>query len=118
MKMGRIPCWLLLCLCLGASPILAEADGPDFWRVRDVARDDVLNIREAPDPSARIVGAIPSDGDGIRNLGCTGRMGFAAWQTATEAERAAAAHRVWCQVEYNGVSGWSAGRYLGEGSAP
>lgn len=32
----------------------------------------------------------------------------------TEAERNAAARLLWCKVTDNGVTGWAAGRFLGE----
>ena len=95
-----------------------EADGPDYYRVRDVAPGEVLPMRAAPDTGAALIGGIPHDGDGIRNLLCEGRLSFAEWEAATEAERAAAVERVWCRVAYDGVTGWAQGRYLAEGHAP
>lgn len=96
----------------------ADADGPDFFRVTGVSSDDVLNIRSGPGVSHDRVGQIPPDGGGVRNLGCEGGLSFAQWSEASEAERAAAAKRRWCQVEFQGVTGWVAGRYLTEGNAP
>jgi heat shock protein HslJ len=110
----------LLAVFLGISPAaaLAEADGPDFFRVTGVAADDVLNIRDAANARASKIGEIPHDANGIRSLGCEGGLSFAAWEKATEAEREAAAKQRWCKVEYSGVSGWVAARFLTEGSAP
>lgn len=96
----------------------ADADGPDYFQVTGVADNDVLNIREVPEAGARKIGEIPSDGDGIRNLGCQGGMSFAEWETATDAERVAAAQTRWCRVSYGGVEGWAAGWFLAEGSFP
>jgi hypothetical protein len=64
------------------------------------------------------VGRIPPNGDGIRNLGCEGGLSFTEWQAASEADRAAAARSRWCRVSFDGIEGWSAGRFLAEGSAP
>ncbi len=105
-------------LALFPSFALAVADGPDHFRVIRVAPDDVLNIREEPHARARIVGTIPPDGNGIRNLGCEGGLAIDDWMSASEAERAASARRRWCRIEYRGIEGWSAGFYLGEGSEP
>jgi len=106
-----------LAISLGTGTASADADGPDFYRVRNVAANDVLNIRVKPNPRARIVGAIPPDGACIRNLGCQGGLTF---QEFTELSPAARKKRErenprWCKVEYRGVTGWVAGRYLGEG---
>ncbi len=38
---------LALTLCSGAAS--ADADGPDFFEVRNVARNDTLSIRAKPD---------------------------------------------------------------------
>lgn len=100
------------------AAVLAEADGPDFFRVTGVMTNDVLNIREASSASSRKVGEIPHDGDGIRNLGCEGGLTYARWSDATKAEREAAAKRRWCRISYNGAEGWAAGRFLAEGNAP
>lgn len=102
------------------SPALAAADasGPDFFRVVGVASDDVLNIRAQATARSAKVGAIPPNGNGIQNLGCKGGLTYAQWQTASPAERDAAAKRVWCQIYYRGVNGWVAGWFLAEGSAP
>ncbi|WP_380055102.1 SH3 domain-containing protein [Falsihalocynthiibacter sp. SS001] len=92
----------------------AEADGPDYFMVEGVASEDVLNMRAGPSASDSIVGKIPPNATGIRNLGCEGGLSFEEWTAATDEERDAAKHDRWCQVEYNGVTGWSAGRYLVE----
>lgn len=93
---------------------VAEADGPDSFRVVGVAKDDVLNLRQEPSAAAMIIGRIPPDATGLRNLGCRGGQSLAEWQAASEAERAAAVFRRWCRVEYRGTTGWVAGRFLAE----
>jgi hypothetical protein len=65
--------FLEVCTVGGA---IADASGPDFFRVTGVAATDVLNIREAPDAGSVKIGEIPPDGDGIRNLGCQGGLSF------------------------------------------
>ena len=110
----------VVALLIGAlldGTVSAEADGPDYFRVIDVAADDVLNIRAEPRAGSEKVGEIPPDADGVRNLGCQGGLSFEEYTTLSEEEKAARlkANPRWCRVEYEGVVGWAAGRYLGEG---
>lgn len=105
-------------LACGAGAARAEADGPDFWRVTGVAAGDELNIRASAAPKARALGAIPHDGDGVRNLGCRGGLSFAQWRKASPAQRERGQRSRWCKVEYRGVTGWVAGRFLAEGAPP
>ncbi len=102
---------------LVAGDLRAEADGPDYYAVRHVARNDVLNIRVEPSASARKIGEIPPDGSCIRNLGCKGGLTFEEFTNLSpeEKERRARENPRWCKVEYRGVTGWVAGRYLTEG---
>lgn len=106
-----------LATSLAAGALRAEADGPDFYAVRDVARNDVLNIRAEPSASARKIGEIPPDGSCIRNLGCRGGLTFEEFTNLSPEEKALRARENprWCKVEYRGVTGWVAGRYLTEG---
>jgi len=106
-----------LLLTLGPGALRAEADGPDYYAVRGVAADDVLNIRAEPGPHGRKLGEIPPHGTCIRNLGCQGGLTLQEFSTLTpaEQERRAREHPRWCKVEYQGVTGWVAGHYLAEG---
>jgi len=111
-------CWLLLVGLSAHHPAAhAEADGPDFYRVSGVAADDVLNIRAEPTPHAAKVGTIPPNADCVRNLGCQGGLTFQEFSTLNLAEQAKRLQQNprWCQIEYQGVTGWVAGRYLVEG---
>ncbi len=105
---------------LGSGLASAEADGPDFYRVTGVRPDDVLNIRAAPKANAAKLGTIPRDGNCIRNLGCQGGLSFQEFSNMSKAEQAKRLKQNprWCRVEYHGVTGWVAGRYLAEGSCP
>jgi hypothetical protein len=78
------------------------AGGPDYWEVRGVRAGDKLNIRQSPSARAPIVTSV-DNGASLRNLGC--RM--------VEGAR-------WCRVETAGdrLTGWAAGRFLAEGTAP
>ena len=95
-----------LLLTVGSGALRAEADGPDYYAVRGVAADDVLNIRAEPNPQALKVGEIPTHGTCIRNLGCQGGLTFEEFSTLTpaEQERRAREDPRWCKVEYQGVT--------------
>ena len=73
----RLVAFVLLPAVCAVEGAIADASGPDFFRVTGVAADDVLNIREAPDAGSAKIGEIPPDGDGVRNLGCQGGLSFA-----------------------------------------
>ena len=99
-------------------PVYAEADGPDYWQVRDVAKHDVLNMRSKPDFKARKTGEIPYDARCIRNMGCRGGLTFDEFTTLPETEKQQILKQRprWCRVRYKEVTGWVAGRYLREGA--
>jgi hypothetical protein len=96
----------------------ATADGPDFYQVTGVAASDALNIRAEPDSHAPKVGEIPFDGTCVRNLGCQGGLTFQEFTELTpqQKEKRLNENPRWCKVEYKGVTGWVAGRYLREGA--
>jgi len=102
----------------GIGTAAGEADGPDFYAVAGVDAHDVLNVRSGPDPHAPKVGEIPPDGTCIRNLGCRGGLTFQEYTELSPAEQAKRLRESprWCRVEYQGVTGWVAGRYLAEGN--
>ena len=96
----------------------ADADGPDYYQLRGVATGDSLNIRDQPYPNAIQLGEIPADADCIRNLGCRGGLTYLEYTTLSAAQQAQRLRENprWCRVEYRGIIGWVAGRYLAEGS--
>lgn len=113
--------WIFLALTVLAPGFArAEVDGPDHYRVTGVAANDVLNLRAAPNPKAAKVGGIPPNATCLRNLGCQGGLSFQDYSTLSPAQQQARLrqHPRWCRVEYRGVTGWAAGRYLAEGGCP
>ena len=114
------PFGLIVAAALAAAPgsAVATADGPDFFQVTGVAADDTLNLREAPDPQATKIGEIPPDGACIRNLGCQGGLTFQEFieLSKSDQERRLKENPRWCRVEYRGMTGWVAGRFLREGA--
>ena len=103
-----------LIIFLIPSPSHATADGPDYFAVKDVRSDDVLNIRSQPDHTSQKIGEIPHDGRGITNLGCIGGAGLAEWMMMNEAEKEESKNSRWCHIQYSGIEGYVAGRYLKE----
>ncbi len=105
-------------MAFAAVKAVSEASGPDFYRVVDVASDDVLNMRLGPSTDHPVIFELPHDADGVANLGCTGGLTLEEWTEASEEERAASKKRRWCLVGYDRTVGWVAGRFLAEGGAP
>jgi len=99
----------LIASVLFTQPVCASSSGPDTFRVRRVAPNDVLHLRKAPSRSSEQVGSIPHDGTGIMNLGCVQVRGGKA-VPASDAPRGA----LWCKVRYSGIEGWASSRYLAE----
>jgi hypothetical protein len=108
------------CLLLVSTAIYAEAEGPDFFRVTQIAQGDTLIIRSAPSAKAHKLGDIPPDGSCIRNLGCQGGLSFQDFSSLSPAaqQRRLKQNPRWCKVEYRGITGWVAGVYLTEGGCP
>ncbi|WP_455218791.1 SH3 domain-containing protein [Kaarinaea lacus] len=109
---------LVIILTFSAFYVLATADGPDYWQVHGVASDDVLNIRSEANAKAEKIGEIPPDGQCIKNLKCIGGLTMEEFTTLpeTEKEKIKKERPRWCYIEYKGVKGWVAGRYLREGA--
>lgn len=114
---NRILAGLMLLIAAWAPTALAEADGPDYYAVNNVAAVDVLNLRAGPSARADKIGEIPHDARHLRSLGCQGMPSFAEWEKMTPEQRVQSSKRYWCKIEYQGVEGWVAGRYLREDSA-
>ena len=108
----------LIAILSTTGSALATADGPDFFRVKGVAGDDVLFIRAEPNASSKKIGEIPPDGTCVRNLGCRGGLTFQEFTDLSEEQKTERLKKSprWCKVEYRGVEGWVAGAYLQEGT--
>ena len=109
--------FLVLLVVFIARAVHAEADGPDHWKVVGVEAGDVLNIRQEPSAGSDKIGEIPPDGTCVKNIRCRGGLTFEEFTTLSEAEKSKImkARPRWCLIEYRGIKGWVAGRYLREG---
>ena len=108
---------ILLLLIISSGSALADADGPDYYKVTGVASNDVLNIRSKANPNAKKVGEIPAVANCVKNLGCKGGLTMSEFTVLSKKEQAAILKKRprWCQVEYQGIKGWVSARYLAEG---
>jgi hypothetical protein len=110
--------FIVLAVILMVQGAYSEADGPDYWQVQGVDSGDVLNIRSEANPKSEKVGEIPPDGTCIKNVKCVGGLTFEEFTNLSEAEKEKILKQRprWCLIEYEGVKGWVAGRYLREGA--
>ena len=106
-------------LCIFASQALAEADGPDAWRVQGLGDYDTLNVRMGPGTQYPVIGELRSDARHLRNITCTPVGSFADYQKLTPSERDQMPAR-WCLIfdAADGQKGWVAGRFLAEDTLP
>ena len=97
---------------------LADADGPDYFRISGVASNDTLNIRSEANSHAKKVGEIPANADCVKNFGCKGGLTMNEFTNLSKKEQAAIKRKRprWCHIEYRGIKGWVSARYLSEGS--
>lgn len=95
---------------------LAQASGPDFFKIADLKTDDNVNVRSEPNANAKIIGKIAKNTDGVKNLGCKGGLTKKQWEKANEARKKADARTGWCEVEFKDVKGWVLRRLLVEGT--
>lgn len=96
----------------------ATADGPDAWRVHNVASNDVLNVRVGPGTGYFIIDALPYNARGVQVEYCVPtvtqqqyfNLGYAQQQQLNT-------YPAWCLVFWNGYQrGWVNRRFLTEDS--
>ena len=113
----RFRAFVFLLLLIPASwtaPVVATADGPDYFAVTGVADNDALNIRAGPFAHSEKIGEIPYDARRVQNLGCQGLPSFSEWEKMTEQERRDSRKNYWCRIGFEGREGWVAGRFVRE----
>ena len=112
--------YFFMCLVwsvFGSSQARATADGPDYFRVVGTKGAGLI-LRAAGDAAAPRIGVIPAKAAGVRNRGCKGGLTPGEFKTATPERIHRARLSRWCLVEYKGIVGWAAGRYLAEAPPP
>lgn len=103
----------IVLLCLN-SVCIADADGPDTWRVYGIKDYSALNIRRGPSEEFSVTGSLPYDAKGLENLGCFPQFNAAEWSNLSKRERVLAINMRWCKIRFKGRTGWVYGRYLVE----
>ena len=108
----------LTLLIIATGLALADADGPDYFKVNGVASNDVLNMRSKANPASKKVGEIPPGANCVKNLGCKGGLTMSEFTDLSKEEQAVILRKRprWCHVEYRGIQGWVSARYLAEES--
>ena len=85
---------------------------PDFWAVSGVRYDDVLHLRDVPNADSKSLARIPFNARGLKHLGCRrNEMPFEDWVKLNKEARKSALMQ-WFRVEFKGLQGWVAGRFL------
>lgn len=75
--------WMMVAVALALATPAAAQDDPQLYDVTGVTEGDVLNIREAPSPSAPILATLAADATGIE---ITARTATRRWGRVNTAE--------------------------------
>lgn len=90
-----------------AKPVVDKSSGSsceggsgkgELLSVQGVAADDVLNVREAPDRTSAILGALPPGATGVRGTANRKRVGSSSWR----------------EIECGKIRGWVNERFLAQ----
>lgn len=110
-KLGLLAA-MVAAVCV-AGPVAADADGPDAWRVVDVAPDDSLNARMGPGTDYMVIGTFAHDARGLIQITCVPLLSAGIYHSLTEAERQSLPPR-WCLMQSPdfSVKGWVSQRYI------
>ena len=99
MKKKNVLISTLLVAVLGVGSVLVQsayAFGPRVFSVARVAPWDNLNVREKPGVSAKVIGKIPADGEGVVVIGDKETIG----------------KNTWTNITWGSLKGWVNARYL------
>ena len=111
LRIGALTVGLSVAAAPLASTANAETDDPEYFRV-NMKPGSTLNVRKNPSLKAQKIGALTAETEGIVNLGCHVGMPYLEWRNSTTAIRKVETRRKWCNIQYNGMVGWTAGQYL------
>lgn len=106
-----IATWMLVLGAVAPSAGLAQ-EAPKSWAVTGVAGNDVLHLRDVPSAESKSLAQIPHNARGLKHLGCRrNQPPMELWARMNAAQKREAVTQ-WCRVEYRGMQGWVAGRFL------
>ncbi|MAL80262.1 MAG: hypothetical protein CMN55_14335 [Sneathiella sp.] len=108
---GALAIGLGVTLSAGTATAMDDPEDPAVVRV-NMKAGGTLNVRKDPSLKGQKIGSLPAEAGGIVNLGCHVGMPYLEWRTSTTAVRKVETRRKWCNIEYNGMTGWTAGQYL------
>ena len=111
LRIGVVTAGLSVVITPLASTATAETDDPEYFRV-NMKPGSTLNVRKDPSLKAPKIGSLNAETNGIVNLGCHVGMPYLEWRNSTTAVRKVETRRKWCNIQYNGMTGWTAGQYL------
>lgn len=116
MRVTFVPVLAAMLLAVGAQQAYATADGPDFWRVWNVASNDTLNYRVGPGTGYPKLGSIPYNADRLKVVICVPTTTRNQWfQLSEEMQVKLADMTAWCLIERHSEQlGWVNRRYLTE----
>lgn len=119
--MQRAACSRAVAAALFAAFLVATSaraeDPSEFWAVTGVGAGDVLHMRDVPSADSKSLAQIPPNARGLKHLGCRrNQPPLDLWMRMNETARREALTQ-WCRVEYQGMQGWVAGRFLTKDSA-
>jgi hypothetical protein len=119
---ARAGAWSALVIAgfICSAAVRAEADGPDYYRVKGVADGQSLPLLSTPQAGSQTIGHIPAAAQCLKNLGCNGGLSL---EEFTSLSKAAQQQRLqenprWCKVEYQGRTGWVNGGFVTESACP
>jgi hypothetical protein len=108
----------LFAICVSVALPLPAEEPPRFWAVTGVASGDVLHLRDVPSADSKSLMQIPANAHGLKHIGCRrNQPPMELWARMSAAQRRDALTQ-WCRVEYRGVQGWVAGRFLKRDASP
>lgn len=94
----------------------ATADGPDAWRVHNVASYDTLNVRVGPGTSYFVIDELPYNARGVQLEFCTPTVTQQQYYALNYGQQQQLNnYPTWCLVVWNGYQrGWVNRRFLTE----
>ena len=113
----RLSCILVIAAI--PSLAMAEADGPDHYKVDGLKPGAALVLHRDKGPNSDILGYMPHDARKLKSLGCKGGLTLQQWSNTSPEEREKSKDLRWCKITYKAfdgrsITGWVNSRYLRE----